>query len=242
VGDASERPSLTVSCPAYNEEEAIETVVADVLNIVPKITDDFEFLIVNDGSTDRTGSILNRLADEHPQIRVIHHPYNLGFAGFALTILNNAKKDCLVGISADGEIPVELFERQYARICEGYDVVVAVRSSKPNYSAYRKLVSYSYNESVRLLFGESFQDAGNCKMYRCSELRKVVPISRSAFMNAELLIKIAKNGGKIGFVPMEQKPRLGGIAKGANWRWIRDSATDLVRVAWQVHSGGWRPS
>jgi glycosyltransferase involved in cell wall biosynthesis len=241
VWDDARVPSLTVACPAYNEEQSIERVAREVLEFVPRLTSDFELLIVDDGSTDATGDIADRLARTDSRIRVIHHPYNLGFIGFAMTNIRNAAKDCMVGISADGEVPIETLARQFELIRAGYEVVIAHRVRKPNYTPYRKLISHFYNTSVRMVFDVDLRDAGSTKMYRTYVLRETVPISRSPFLNAELLVKASLRGRRIGFVEVEQQPRLGGKAKGGNWKWVAHSAVDLARVAWQIKTGRWRP-
>jgi glycosyltransferase involved in cell wall biosynthesis len=223
--------SLTVGCPAFNEEVAIAQVVRRYLELIPSIADDFELLLVDDGSTDRTGVILDELAREEPRMRVIHHPKNLGFAGFARTLIANATKELYVGISADGEIRVEDVLAMRGRMDEGFDVVVGVRTHKPNYSRYRKLVSWSYNRLVFVLFGYDFLDIGGPKLWRTRYLRGVDLISASAFMNAELLIGAARRGARIGFVTIEQQPRLGGRAKGATVRRVLEASRDLVRVS-----------
>jgi glycosyltransferase involved in cell wall biosynthesis len=223
--------SLTVGCPAYNEEVAIERVVRRCLQLIPQIAQDFELLMVNDGSTDDTGKILDRLAREEPRVRVIHHPKNLGFAGFARTLITNASKELYVGISADGEVRVEDVVAMRRRMDEGFDVVVGVRTQKPNYNRYRKLVSWSYNHLVWALFGFDFRDIGGTKLWKTRYLRGAELVSESAFMNAELLVDAARRGARIGFVDVEQQPRLGGKAKGAAPRRVLEATRDLFVVS-----------
>lgn len=223
--------SLTVGCPAYNEEVAIESVVRRCLQLIPQIAEDFELLMVNDGSTDETGKILDRLAREESRVRVIHHSKNLGFSGFARTLISSASKELYVGISADGEVRVEDVLAMRRRMDEGFDVVVGVRRHKPNYNGYRKLVSWSYNRLVWALFGFDFRDIGGTKLWRTQYLRGVELVSESAFMNAELLVDAARRGARIGFVDVEQQPRLGGKAKGAAPRRVLEASRDLVRVS-----------
>lgn len=232
--------SLTVACPAFNEEEAIERVVRDCLAKIPTMVEDFEILVVDDGSTDRTPEILARLAAEDPHVRVITHPRNLGFGGFARSLINNASKQAYVGISGDGEVDIESLERMLQALTDGADVVVAVRTQKPNYSPFRKLVSFAYNRSVALAFGTDFRDIGGPKMWRTTAIRTKPPISNSAFLNAELLVRARRAGARVGFVETVQRPRMGGKPKGASTRWIVGSVRDLVRVWLDVRrsSGG----
>lgn len=234
-------PSLTIASSAYNEEESLERMVCHWLELVPSLADDYEILLVNDGSTDRTAEIMEKLRQANPHVRVIHHESNLGFRGFARTLCDNATKELFVAISCDGEYELEAIRPMMRMVQDGYDVVIGVRKQLPNYNRYRKIVSRSYNRLVKLFFGNDFKDAGSLKLFRLSVLRSVDVISQSAFMNAERLIKAERSGFKIGTVEIEQHSRLGGRARGAGLKWVFGSTRDLFRVAWQIHSGKWRP-
>ena len=220
---------LTVAVPAYNEEESVERVVEELLIKIPTFVEDFELLFVNDGSTDRTGEILDELAARHESVRVVHHDRNQGFPGVVFTLIRNTKKQVYTGISADGEVNVDDLSKMLDKIIEGYDVVIGVRNQKPNYNRYRKIVSWSYNKSVELLFGVNFRDIGSTKMYRTEVFKHIDTRSNSAFINAEYLVKASRLGYKIGFVDIVQRPRLGGTAKGAVFRSVRNCAIDLLR-------------
>ena len=74
-----ERTSITAFFPAYNDQHTIEGIVRTAAEEMRKVTDDFEVLVVDDGSKDATGVILDKLATELPYLRVIHHPQNLGY-------------------------------------------------------------------------------------------------------------------------------------------------------------------
>lgn len=233
--------SLTVGCPAFNEEAAIESVVRDAIRKLPTLVDDWELLLVDDGSTDSTRQRMEELRHLDPRIRVIFHPYNLGFRGIAQTLTRNARMDLYAGISCDGEMDLTDLQPMLQKIHEGCDVVVGVRPSKPNYGLYRRIVSNAYNGSIERLFGLSLRDAGWLKLWKIEALRQTDDaISRSAFMNAERLVKAHHIGYHIGFVEVQQHPRLGGKPKGASFKWVRSSMVDLVRVAWDVHTR-WTP-
>lgn len=76
--------SLSLVLPAHNEAENIEIVVERALEVLPKYTGDFEIIVVNDGSRDTTGAIIDRLAANDSRVRALHHPRNRGY-GAALT-------------------------------------------------------------------------------------------------------------------------------------------------------------
>ena len=88
-----ERISLTAFFPAYNDQNTIEGIIRLAAEEMSKVTEDFEVLIVNDGSKDGTGAILERLSKELPFLRVIHHTRNKGYGAALITGFENAQKD-----------------------------------------------------------------------------------------------------------------------------------------------------
>src|SRR5437867_4786961 len=75
------RRSISVFFPAFNDERTISSLVHGALEVLPEFTDDYEVLVINDGSMDSTGKIIDKLAQAFPQVRAIHHPQNLGYGG-----------------------------------------------------------------------------------------------------------------------------------------------------------------
>ena len=108
------RISLTAFFPAYNDQHTIEPIVRTVADEMRKVTDDFEVLVVNDGSLDKTGEILRRLQIELPFLRVVHHERNLGYGAALITGFKNASKET---VDASEELVEEirraLFMRSY---------------------------------------------------------------------------------------------------------------------------------
>ena len=96
--------SLTIAIPAYNEAGSIEKVVTDALAAVKNLAADFEILVVDDGSTDRTGAILSSLAEKSKDIKLIRHPKNQGFSGAIKSCYKQATKDLVFLLPADGQI------------------------------------------------------------------------------------------------------------------------------------------
>ena len=100
--------SLTAFFPAYNDQHTIENIVRTAAAEMRKVTDNFEVLVVDDGSKDQTGEILDRLSAELPFLRVIHHPKNLGYGAALITGFTNAKKDLIFVPLKETTIPCEI--------------------------------------------------------------------------------------------------------------------------------------
>ena len=100
-------PNLTVVIPAFNEQELLEVVVEAVRNKLPSLAKEYEILIVNDGSKDATRKIAERLSSEHAMIKVIHHPFNIGYGGAQKSGILSARYDYLTLVPSDGQFNID---------------------------------------------------------------------------------------------------------------------------------------
>src|SRR4030095_15243672 len=73
------RHSITVFFPAYHHARSLRSVVAPALSVIPRLADDYEVLVIDDGSTDETAAIIDELAERHPAVKAIHHRQNTGY-------------------------------------------------------------------------------------------------------------------------------------------------------------------
>ena len=94
-------PSITAFFPAYNDGGTIPSMVLTALLTLRKVSDDYEVIVVNDGSTDYTAEVLEELADRYPELRVIHHPQNRGYGAALRTGFAAARKDWLFYTDGD---------------------------------------------------------------------------------------------------------------------------------------------
>src|SRR5262249_8774987 len=116
-------PSISVFFPAYNDESSIVGVVHKALALLPRLTGDFEVIIVNDGSRDGTADVLDDLARKHPQVRVIHHSQNRGYGGALRTGFLQATKDWVFYTDGDGQYDVDELEKLIPLMVDGVDIV-----------------------------------------------------------------------------------------------------------------------
>src|SRR5436190_22332877 len=117
-----ERISLSAFFPAYNDEHTIEGIVRTAAEEMRKVTDDFEVVVVDDGSKDKTGAILDRLATELPYLRVIHHETNLGYGAALISGFTNSKKDLIFYTDGDGQYDVREMHNLLAHLGPNIDL------------------------------------------------------------------------------------------------------------------------
>ncbi len=163
---------ISVILPAYNEEENIEICVRVAHSILSCVVRDFEIIIVNDGSTDKTGSICNELEIALSKIRVISKSKNEGY-GYALRDGFKSARYDLVSFS-DSDRQFDMYDiKNLLPFIDQYDLVVGYRKDRQDPFA-RKVFSLCYNMLVRSIFALRVRDI-NCafKLFRKSIFDKI---------------------------------------------------------------------
>lgn len=150
-------PSLSVIMPAYNEEGAIAAAVDDVRAHVLDLVPESSLLVVDDGSRDRTGEILDALSSRDARVRVVHQP-NGGHGAALMAGLNGATTDYVLLLDSDRQIPLDDFARAWALACAGRDGVFGVRRHRDD-PRLRLVLTTVVRGSLRLLFGVTLYDA-----------------------------------------------------------------------------------
>src|SRR5512143_3566457 len=115
------RPSISAFFPAYNDGGTIASMVISAMLVLETLTDDYEIIVVDDGSKDYTGPILDRLAADYERVRVIHHRANRGYGGALRTGFANATKDLVFYTDGDAQYNVEDLRRLYSLLTETID-------------------------------------------------------------------------------------------------------------------------
>ena len=157
---------VSVVAPAYNEEKIIEEFVKKVDKTLKKQRINSEILIVNDASTDKTGSILNALSRKYPNLRVIHNRKNLGLTGASWKGFNEAKGDIIVFLPSDLESnPEEDIPKLLSALDKKTDLVVGWRYNRRQ-GFVKTVISKTFNSISNLLFHVKVHDLGWVKAFR----------------------------------------------------------------------------
>ncbi|GCE27356.1 hypothetical protein KDA_28400 [Dictyobacter alpinus] len=206
--------SLAVVLPAYNEEAVIEKTVSLATLALQKWTNDFEIVVVNDGSQDRTRQIVEQLIISEPRIRLINHPVNKGYGAALATGFHAVSKDLVFFMDSDGQFDIDDLERFFPLI-ENYDAVLGYRN--PRHDPWiRKLNAWGWKQLVRLAFGIQVRDI-DCafKLYRADFFQSLNLETRGAMINTEILYKLKRDGRTYTEVGVKHLPREEGQATGA---------------------------
>lgn len=224
---------LSVFFPVYNEEANIERTVKRAKKVLQKVAREWEIVIVNDGSRDRSLEIAEKLANEDARIRVVNHLKNRGYGGAFKSGLYAAKYEWIAFTDADGQFDfgeiTNFFEKQEKT---GADLVIGYYK-KRRVSKTVILTSKVWEALVWVMFGLKVRDI-DCGFKLISksvpEKLKNLESERGAFINSEFLIKAKKSGFKIVEIPITHYPRAGGNPTGRNLNVILNSFRDLFRL------------
>jgi len=225
--------SVSFFCPAYYDEKNIPLVVKDADKFLRKTAKKYEIIVINDGSPDKTGEIADKLAKKYKNMKVIHHKENKGYGGALKTGFMNAKYDYVM--YTDGDNQYDVFEfNNLIPLLKNSDIVAGYVSKKA-ISKRRKLQSEIYNTLIFLLFGVYFKDI-NCsmKIFKRKVLENIEIKSKSAFIDAEMIIKAKRKGFKIMRKEVTHKPRIHGIAGGSKLSVILPTIKEMMKLRLRI--------
>jgi glycosyltransferase involved in cell wall biosynthesis len=220
--------SLSVVLPAYNEEANAQSAVEQVSAVAQQLGMDYEIILVNDGSTDRTGEIARELMERIPNFRLVEHYPNRGYGGSLKAGFAAATKDLVAFVPADNQFDFSEITRLLERLDEA--AIVSGNRAEREDHFIRKVNAFGWNTVVRLLFGYLCHDI-DCgfKLFRREILDHVTIVSDGAMIDTELLAGARARGYRIAEVPVTHLPRVGGEATGANIKVIARAFRDLAR-------------
>lgn len=208
------RYSITVSIPAFNEEKTLRQVAIEVINEIRKITSDYQLLLVDDGSVDNTGKIMDYLTKKDKRINVIHHKLNQGFSGAIASSLKNGSKELVFLGPADGQFKYSSLSK-FVKAINGVDVVLGYRV-KNSENLARKIQSKIFHLLCRIFLGLNFKEITTVSLWRKKVLDEVIirvdPKSNMAL--ADFIYQAKQKRFKFGEVPINWYHRQGGVSKG----------------------------
>lgn len=246
--------SVSLLCWAYNEEESIEEFIVRIYELLSKNIVDFEIVIVDDCSTDRTNEIIKKLQTKIPQIKLYRNEKNMNVGYSCRRAISCATKEYLFWQTIDWSYDIS-YLRIYLELLKEYDIVAGVRRkpvtetdrihknfigifrlfginhiTKRSDNIKKAIVSIINYLLIRFLFRISLSDFQNVVFYPTKHLQSFSYEGKSSFVNPELLIKSHWLGKSIVEVPISFIPRKVGSAKGTRLKAIITSVIDVFSL------------
>ena len=211
-------PRLSWFFPAHNEEANLEPLVEEAMAVLPSLAEQWEIVIVDDGSGDRTPEIADRVAAANPGVvRAVHHEVNQGYGAALRSGFAAARYELVAFTDGDRQFRVEDVGRLIARMAEADapDVVAGYRIQRAD-PLVRTVYARLYRLANRIFFGLRIRDVDcACKLFRREALEGIRVESGGAFFSAELLIKLRASGASVVEVGVPHYPRTAGSPTGA---------------------------
>jgi glycosyltransferase involved in cell wall biosynthesis len=222
--------SISVFFPAYNDGGTIASMVLSALLTLRELTDDYEVIVVNDGSADYTPEILNELARVYDRVRVIHHEHNKGYGGALRSGFASATKELVFYTDGDAQYDAHELKLLYPALVEGVDMVNGYKISRSD-PWYRTVIGRIYHWIAKLAFGLRLRDVDcDFRLMRRAIFDKVHLESNSGVICVEMMKKIQDAGFKIAEVPVHHYHRAYGRSQFFNFSRTFRVGLDLMRL------------
>jgi dolichol-phosphate mannosyltransferase len=210
---------LSVVIPARNEVGAIRETVREVVRALEREGIDYEILVIDDSSTDRTAGAVHELAAENDRIQCLRSHYSQGFGLAVRAGLDRFDGDAVAIVMADGSDDPEDLVR-YVRVLEdGYDCAFGSRfihgAEVTDYPRFKLVLNRIVNWGIRVLFRYAYNDTTNAfKAYRREVIETVQPLLANHFnLTVELPLKAIVRGHSYGIIPVSWRGRKSGDSK-----------------------------
>lgn len=228
---------LSIFFPFWNEEGNIEKVVKKAVPVAQKVAKKWEVIMVDDGSSDNTLKIANKLASQNPNLRIISHMPNRGYGAALKEGFTNARYDLVVFTDGDGQFDFRQVSKFIEKINES-DIVIGVRKKRIDHP-FRHLLMNLLKVWDFIFFGFYFRDI-DCgfKMFKRRALDKILPFSsEGAMITTEILAKAKRANLKIDQVEVSHYERKYGDQSGGNLRVIIRAVRESFFLWWNINYG-----
>ena len=226
--------SVTAFFPAYNDGGTIPSMVLGALKVLPQVTDDYEVVVVNDGSQDYTAEVLDTLARTFPEVRIITHEANRGYGGALRTGFASARKAWVFYTDGDAQYdPHELLLLAEAAK-DGVDVVNGYKINRHD-PLHRVLIGRVYHHLVKIAFGFHLRDVDcDFRLIRRSLFDRVPLESNTGTICLEMVKKFQDSGARFAEVPVHHFHRAYGKSQFFRFGRLYRTAVHLLVLWWHL--------
>jgi len=217
---------ISIIMPAYNEERCLRDSVKSAISAAHLYGSDYEVIIVNDGSTDRTGNIAEMISKEFPCIVALHNPGNLGMGGAFKTGLQSAKFSHVILFAADSEHNAESVA-PILSLRGSADMIIPYVENPEIRPSHRQYISNIYTWLINGIFFQKIPYYNGLVLYKTEQVRKVNIKTNSFSFQTEAILKLLK--GKASWKPVACSLQKGGHTKTKAFR-----LKNIIGVGWTI--------
>jgi glycosyltransferase involved in cell wall biosynthesis len=232
-----ERPpfGITAFFPAFNYAPSLPSLVEKTFAVLESCADDFEIIVVNDGSRDRTAAVLDILVRKHgPRLRVVTHETNRGYGAALRSGFEAATKDLVFYTDGDGQYDVAELPKLLALMAPDVGFVNGYKLNRSD-PLRRKWIGSAYNCFARLLFGIAIRDIDcDFRLVRRRQVQQIRLESTSGCICVELVKKLEMTGRRVEEVGVSHYPRLHGKSQFFRFRSLLVTFSQLATLYWHI--------
>jgi glycosyltransferase involved in cell wall biosynthesis len=229
--------SLSVLVPAFNEEEGLGATIGQLLRALESTVEDFEILIVNDGSADGTREVAERLADQHSRIRLFHNARNMGLGYSYLRGTREARKTHFVYIPGDNTWPTASIAEILHHLGKA-DVIASFATNPEVRLPYRRIVSVSYTRLINFLFAFRMKYYNGLSIYPLAFLQEHPTMTHGFGFQSETLLKALHAGLSVAEVGVPIDESTSQKSKAVTVRNICSVSKTLLLTYWRLRIRG----
>ena len=221
--------SISVFFPCYNEQDNVESTTKQAISVLESLGADYEVIIVNDGSSDNTGQVAQRLASENDRVKVVNHSTNLGYGAALQSGFRAATKELVFYTDGDGQFDINELP-PLLPLTEQFDIVSCYRLNRED-NFTRKINAWCWTKLVCLLFKMKLRDI-DCafKLFKREIFDNIEMSSSGALIDTEILAKAIGKGYTITQKGVHHYPRTAGSQTGADIKVIFRAFKELFQL------------
>jgi glycosyltransferase involved in cell wall biosynthesis len=231
---SADKHGLSIFFPAYNDAGTIASLALVAHMTARTLTDDYEVIVVDDGSPDHTGALLDEMAKHFPWMKVVHHETNRGYGGALRTGFLTASKDVVFYTDGDAQYDPREMVKLWEALSPDVDFVNGYKITRHD-PLHRVVIGRAYHWFVKLAFSLRLRDVDcDFRLMRRRVFEKVRLTRSSGVICVELMKKVQDAGFRIAEVPVHHFHRSYGKSQFFNFPRVFRTLVDLSKLWWEL--------
>jgi glycosyltransferase involved in cell wall biosynthesis len=225
---AVKQKSLSIFFPCYNDKGTIDSMVLKAKETAKTLTDDYEIIVIDDGSSDGSRDLLSNLRDKVPELRLVFHEKNIGYGGVLKTGFKTAAKDLIFYTDGDAQYDVKELPLLWEKMDHDVDVVNGYKLKRSD-PLHRIVIGEVYKGVMRFVFQLPIRDPDcDFRLIRRYVFDKVVLTRDSGTVTIELVKKIQQAGFKFTQIGVHHYERVYGTSQFFSFKRVAETLWQLI--------------